>query len=824
MPGLGLGLGLGIGGHWWGGLPVTPADYIIASEADWTTVLGLTPAQLAGKVVEVQPLAAGAAYTPKTITHAPATPLTFRGPATGALPLIRGFTHDGSANLVMDRLKLVPNAWNVGGSLVTFNGSVGAHSYTRCVLKGGYGGPGSTGNLWDNDIDPNKNDYPEYACIEATMAGGAVTALTITNAFVGALMADGSYPLILQETGGTGFDATMTVAAGVITGTTLTAGGTGYAMTRHVANRITWAGQNRMADYLKYGFQVTGGATAFTGLMTIEDCEFYDLLNGFKLAAQAGLVCRRNRFDRVYSDYMTVVNDTADAPDRVEYSFNFLTRPFAKDSDPGNPHSDAFQFSPLNVGTVDWPDIQIFGNVVVSGLSRGALQGVFLTDLNTGYYYGTAAKLSRVCGNLLLVDGSSYGVQVQRGRNMLVAHNTTVVWTPTNPPNAAIKNITVAEGDGVGIERNISEGYGGILPAPDANNIGMGLNGASIAFADLFVAPQAGGIAPALATLIANYTPKAAYAGFGATDSGGYIDLVAQSIDYAREPSVWRHTPLTGQEPSTLITSNWAQVIGGVASLAVTPGAGVEWRGADDAAGLNATLWSAAAGTIVQGKFLQIRATTSAGFDTETLTAITVGASARNWSLRTKVDLTAPTYATGFTAPNGTLLSAFDGGWTKVQGTGDFDIQVNQLAKIDVNNGSVGYLRAGGARKNPKADLLYAGPTIYLMARASSNGTALTGYGLRWASSTSVRLWRMVGGVLTSLGTYTVPALTGLELRVTDPDAATVRIEVYQAGALQATYNDISADRLTTGTAGVYYAGGSLVTFAAFDNYSDVAV
>lgn len=121
---------------------------------------------------------------------------------------------------------------------------------------------------------------------------------------------------------------------------------------------------------------------------------------------------------------------------------------------------------------------------------------------------------------------------------------------------------------------------------------------------------------------LAYFAPLPAAAGKGAIQPG-YIDHVARTIDVSQEPSFIQWTSLAAQVASSNVSSEWSQLLGGPDQQSIAV-AGGTYQIADDAAGTNASVATAVAGTVARGKFVRLNLANGAGSSQTTTATATI--------------------------------------------------------------------------------------------------------------------------------------------------------------------------------------------------------
>lgn len=672
--------GIGVRVHGGGGTPApTPADYTATTEAELTAILALGSATLNNKRVAL----ASANWAQRTITLAPASKVTFVAQNPASRPnLIRWKIGAGAANLFFEDLRFVTDSWGTTAQndVLAYNGSgvVGPCTWTRCGFKGGYGGPGSSGNLWDNNIDPTGTSrYPEYACILPVFdATGAVVDYNISRNNVAGLMADGTYPLTFNNDGVTfttlPTDWTMTVSGGVITtvtkGTTGASNGTLLTGVGVRSKIITWAGQQRMGGCLKVGVTRDGTTVTVTGLQTWIDCDFTDLANGVKFTPPGGVTFEGCTFQRIYMDTIALgISSDGATGGPVTVRFNTYTQGFSAQGDPGDPHADMMlQMYMDDAGGIqtsaDWGPVTVEGNVCFDGNTRGHGQMILMADNPQNIYY----KDVRIVGNIGLSRLSTVGLQSEGMRNGYIYRNTIArftydaadnVGTSVNcsitPPNPGWNPV----GEQTFFDSNISESFSGMDGGvATGNGVVLGSQGGSIPYATVFASPPTAGAGSGTwpttrAGVVAAFSPTAGYVGKGAGGSDGYIDYAARTINTAMEPVFVKFTNLSNQVAGSAVSSEWRKILGGPATGTYTVSNGTV-QFADDVAGTNATA-ATTSGSYTRGKYMRLNLTNSASGSTATTATITFnGTWARSFASTTASAASYPVVAMDSATPD----------------------------------------------------------------------------------------------------------------------------------------------------------------------------
>jgi hypothetical protein len=632
-------------------------DYIVTDDSELAAVIALGSATLSGKRVGVM---AGTYTTPDFNGLTPASTCEIVGVGT---PRFERAIIRASGNLSFDGIKFTTAQWDTAnGPCIRLGLEIGDVTLRNCQLRGN----------WEGDIDfafdPTDlsattangffvdNRYTQFAALWPTVDGsGTITALVASRRNVD--LADGNYAVIFDGSAGgasgTGASADFDVVSGVITSINNLVGGSGYVQSG-VGRICSWTGQEKAGEYFKYGIQAynpggDGGPPNITGQLTIEDCTFSLLGEGVKIgawmASTGRMQIRRNTFDLIYQDSVSFAIGLA-PPENIDVSFNFRTRPIFSPGDPGDPHADVVQVFADDDVTIPSPEIteglipiDIYGNVGIIGAARGQFQGVMLTDIPAGdpdTAFTAGALGLGVTANFFLMRGHGNGVSCSGSRWLPFAANTIVAWDTAESGNTIVISSDASVYPGTIVANNISEGYAGASD-PDSDfltwpNVTVDRDGSPLSYATVFDDPDS--LPATVAAAQTAYTPLVAYEGKGAV---GLVDFAAQTIDLSQMPTMTWFPVETGATVDTVYTSAASRILGGTASVTITPGTGTEWRVADnEAMDSNPTSWSSSVATgDYRGKFLQLRRTSSASGSTTVYATADLNGTEASFSITT---------------------------------------------------------------------------------------------------------------------------------------------------------------------------------------------
>ena len=281
-----------------------------------------------------------------------------------------------------------------------------------------------------------------------------------------------------------------------------------------------------------YGIKLSAGATD-NGTLTIKNCTVYDVFNGITIAP-AGIA--EVIGNTVYNCFDDNVKFSWATNSDIRFKWNTLYQVLQIDGDiPADPpHGDHFQFVGLGQ-TADWP-CEIWGNVIFGGDVPGGAQGIFLSNIQPGYYVTGSIKGNVICCRY------SQGLQCDVAKNLSVIGNTVIAQDvgQTDSGSPTIPGLFVGgSGNGGGnvIKNNVA---GSILVYGTASNNHDIVGQTSAAYSALFAGTT--WTKAALnnrANVLAALSMKAGGAldqtvNIGAVGSG-YVDFEARTLNGAME-------------------------------------------------------------------------------------------------------------------------------------------------------------------------------------------------------------------------------------------------------------------------------------------------
>jgi hypothetical protein len=628
-------------------------DYYVTDDTELTAVLALGSATLSGKTI-----AMSGSFGTRTITSLfPTTTVKFVALNSAVPPVWDRLSLASTGNIRFENIKFVSTVWSdsSSGPIRYSSGTYGAHHWQNCQFKGGYGGPGSTGLLYDNDYNCNTN-YPEYACILPQFNdSGVVTSLIISRNNVAGLVSDGTHSLTFNNVSGVATFSvapvcTMTVSGGIITGTTITSGGTSTATTAvngstgALSKVITWTGQAKMTLYTVPGVSCAGGLT-FNALQSWDQCEFRDLDSAVSFSQSSDLSITNCMSDRIYRDHW-VIPGSQGGNKSITIKDTISSRSFASGGDAGDPHSDFIQtWIPVGA-TADWTaPLIIERNIYYSGDTRGSTQGIFM-ESDDGYKY----RNLRIVGNIVASTAMVNGLTCPHVENGYIYRNTIVRFNREDTArniSPILSSFSESGAEQCFFGSNISESISNDPAVASTGNIQVGLLGATIPYTSVFTSPPSDAGAPGSwpttkAAILAAFAPLIAYAGKGAGGTDGYLDYVNETTDITKEPVFVDFADLLDQTLSGSSSSAWRLIVGSstTGSISITNGT---YQFADDSAGTGATSATSAPGTYTRGKYVRVNVTNASTGSTVTTATVTLTPSGGTSTVATFTSVTVST-------------------------------------------------------------------------------------------------------------------------------------------------------------------------------------
>lgn len=600
------------------------ADYMVASAAEFATVMANSAATLNGKIIEV--------------TAPISTAIRFTGHA-GASVALRSATYAAHVEMIdfagaydlidLSNLHIWHRAWPRARDGIfkrELNSAIGELRAWNAFIHHGYGAAATPWDTADATL-------PEYAVqridvpADVTSTRYALNWNDPTNPYGGFLYVYGPVNPCYFALGDSTVVATASdTLAQPYTGGTPQSPGWGGTAPTHIAV-ISPSGPQQFQAKVNQGInQYLIEMWEWVGSNLVQkydfrQCWFDSLGNALKPGNTPGnkdFIVDRCIFTATYQDVFSYGADGA--VDRVSFTRNFCQVPFAYRTglafadvcDPADPHGDGLQIFSTSNATIT--DTIAAGNMWLPYKLRAGVMAqadVFLQNGGAHPTYDNALLI----GNLLGTGGGNNDMVA--GTGLAYGNTAFAAKVPTSETSLGARGTGT---DGIGIiARNVSGKYAIGSRTVQIENVETSPGTLTTLIEGWANAEVASGRAGALAELASKV---------GSAAEGLGIDVGKTMIDWTTADPLavirWDQMPgLAGftrpapAAPSTLTTSLVERAIIGPIARTVTPEAGVEWRWATTAAGVTSAGWSSVAGTVTPDAgtyhvFVQIRFTSSA--------------------------------------------------------------------------------------------------------------------------------------------------------------------------------------------------------------------
>jgi hypothetical protein len=243
--------------------------------------------------------------------------------------------------------------------------------------------------------------------------------------------------------------------------------------------------------------------------VTITNNHFYDLfaaVNG--LAASGSITITGNTVENCFEDAFKIANAPTTFP-VVIITGNDVFNCFASSTDTGNPHPDFIQFVGVSGPSPGSMTATVSSNKLIQPFGgRGTVQGIFSDNFPASTFLKLTAE------NNLVVCSLANGIRVNQADTCIIKNNTIVRPDAGVGANSSYApNIQIGSSTTTGthdIENNVSEAKTIAGSPTDSNNILLGTNGATVAYATAFDG-LAGSFRPtSIADAVIMFDPKAA--------------------------------------------------------------------------------------------------------------------------------------------------------------------------------------------------------------------------------------------------------------------------------------------------------------------------
>lgn len=600
---------------------VTPADYVVTTDAEYAAVMANSAATLNGKILEFS----GSNFTSISVNGKDfATGFTMRCAAGGSVPNMT--ISSTVSNLTFDGMNFKMKGWPATyAALVNFTTCVvNKIVFRNCVFEHGYG----------SSLVPfsRTTQYPEYTRIDHNLTAtttSTTTALTwqdpaMTLAHV-YFFNNGTNPVYVKL-GGVGVVAT--------TADTLVAVGSAYEKASsvnpttdtHVAilstggtSALNARTEIGMSKYLADCFG-SFSSSAITDI-TIENCTFQNLNNGIKGTGKptGTQIVRNNTLKNIYQDVIAI---SAQGTAKTYVINNFAETGFARSGiaqdlfgDAADPHGDAIQMfgNSTGTGTYSVKDVILAGNVFYKAAVRSGQQnqGAFISDNNytpsyNGVYVIANTFLGGATNGVNIGEGSTPAENVYTYGNIIAnqddlaagvssmrlnINSNSHAYDSRNVMQARTANTGIIESD-TSLIINTAASTSALFP--NWANLPTATTRAEVEAA-LAVGAEATGL---------GYVAAKSKLNFAATDP-------ALFVDWNNLPSGVEWTDLVSQPTSALVTLPLRKVLNQRASQTVSVSAGTEWRSVATDGTTEVQAWTTTSGTIATGQYIQIRGTTT---------------------------------------------------------------------------------------------------------------------------------------------------------------------------------------------------------------------
>lgn len=241
----------------------------------------------------------------------------------------------------------------------------------------------------------------------------------------------------------------------------------------------------------------TGSAAASVGNLTVTNNRVEWAGSGINLIVnKTGHAANvsGNLVQYFYDDAIAISTNTG-SPCTVVCSDNFIINPMGRATDSAAPHVDALRLVGTAAFTADWTNITLERNIVLQGIARGDMQGIFLDDMKTNATDSGRFFSATIRHNIVAINTAVNALLVGQAKNCVIENNTIVAYNQaapasTTPSLGVAPNgmATATSGGGNIVQNNIADS----VNAPGAtlaNNFVTGRNGSTIAYLDLFDGP-----------------------------------------------------------------------------------------------------------------------------------------------------------------------------------------------------------------------------------------------------------------------------------------------------------------------------------------------
>ncbi len=363
-------------------------------------------------------------------------------------------------------------------------------------------------------------------------------------------------------------------------------------------------------------YTVGAGPTTRSGFnavflrITIQHCAFAYLNNAVKPNSMRG-ECHvdYNTFDAIYDDNVSCLWDPLNEPPHYStFNWNEITRPTGLETDNGGsgPHSDGIQLARVTSAGGPLLGVEVIGNEIFDGNSRGSLQMVIVRATTASYRYLKVAHNRHYVSSDTTLPGDGKAPALDDQDEAWCFNNAAFHTKPDFAGNVGTDAfVTNKSTSNYSLMRNnVGTHVDATGRVRKEDNVVLDKN--STAYLALVDGPT---FEPTtLAECRTKYKFKAGGALAHLRDT---VDYAAKTIDLSDEPGWIATESLTGQAASTAVESPWFKLMGGPAGRAISV-TNCQYQIADDASGTGATSYTSSPGTIDAGKFIRTKVTTGA--------------------------------------------------------------------------------------------------------------------------------------------------------------------------------------------------------------------
>lgn len=354
--------------------------------------------------------------------------------------------------------------------------------------------------------------------------------------------------------------------------------------------------------------------------VTVQHCAFSFLRNAVKPNLMR-VECHvdYNTFDAIYDDNISCLWDPLNEPPHYStFNWNEITRPTGLETDntyPNpetgipeghGPHGDGIQLARVTSAGGPLIGVEIIGNEIFDGNSRGSLQMIIARATSASYRHLKSAHNRHYVSSDTTLPGDGKAPALDDQDEAYCFNNAAFHTRPDFAGNvgtdAFVTNKTTSNYSLM--RNNVGTHVDTTGRVRKENNVVLAKN--STAYLALVDGPT---FEPTtLAQCRAMYKFKAGGALAHLRDT---VDYEAKTVVLADEPGWIAVESLTGQAASTAVEGPWLKLMGGPTGRAISV-TNCQYQIADDSSGTGASEYTSSPGTIDAGKFIRTKVTTGA--------------------------------------------------------------------------------------------------------------------------------------------------------------------------------------------------------------------